>query len=227
MVTTIAEDLRSWSKHVLEVPNDYLNGLPACPYAKKAWQDNKVKIVETKNIYKETLRQCLEFKDNQHEVVICASFNIPDIEDFQSWCDKRNDLLAKDDLHIMGFHPEYGAEEADLDFLYEHSWESSVRNEYCMIFIQSLSQVDDASQKLEKLEYYKVYPEEEYQELVVKRREKRHGNETKSNGQKEDDARWRNDDSQKASKDDARRSNGQKETRNEQRRSKKVSQDGT
>jgi len=207
MTTTIAEDLRSWSKHVLEVPNEHLNGLPACPYAKKAWQDNKVKIVETKNIYKETLRQCFEFKSHQHEVVICASFNIPDMEDFQSWCEKRNDLLANEDLHIMGFHPEYGAEEADLDFLYEHSWESSVRDEYCMVFIQSLSQVDDASLKLEKLEYYKVYPENEYQELVVKRREKRHGNETKSNGQKEDDAR---------------RSNDEKETRNEERRSTKV-----
>jgi hypothetical protein len=136
-------------------------------------------------------------------------------------------LLAKEDLHIMGFHPEYGAEEANLDFLYEHSWESSVRDEYCMIFIQSLSQVDDASQKLEKLEYYKVYPEDEYQELVVKRREKRHGDETKSNGQKENDARRRNVSSEKASKDDARRSNEQKETRNETRRSKKVSQDGT
>lgn len=226
MVTTIAEDLRSWSKHVLEVPNKHLNGLPACPYAKKAWQDNKVKIVETKNIYKETLRQCVDFKDNQHEVVVCASFNIPNIEDFQGWCDKRNELLAKEDLHIMGFHPNYGAEEAELDFLYEHSWESSVRDEYCMIFIQSLSQVDEASKKLEKLEYYKVYPEDEYRELVIKRREKRHGNETKSNEQKEDDARGRNDDSQKASKNDARW-NDEKETRNEKRRSKKVSQDGT
>ena len=76
MVTSIADDLREWSMNVLEVPNPHLDGLPACPYAKKAWQDNKVKIVETKNIYKETLRQCSEFTDNAYDITICASFTI-------------------------------------------------------------------------------------------------------------------------------------------------------
>ena len=188
MATSIADDLREWSMNVLEVPNEHLDGLPACPYAKKAWQDNKVKIVETKNIYKETLRQCSEFTDNAYDITICASFTIPNMQEFSTWCEQRNNLLAKQDLHIMGFHPEFGAEEAELDFLYEHSWESSVKDEYCMVFIQSLSQVDDASLKLEKLDYYKVYPEDEYQELVINRRTKRNGNETTSNGQKENDA---------------------------------------
>ena len=202
MATSIADDLREWSMNVLEVPNPHLDGLPACPYAKKAWQDNKVKIVETKNIYKETLRQCNEFAENKYEVVVCASFAIPNMQDFSTWCEKRNNLLAKHDLHIMGFHPEFGAEEAELDFLYEHSWESSVKDEYCMVFIQSLSQVDDASLKLEKLDYYKVYPEDEYQELVINRRTKRNGNETKSY-EKENDAGRSSKEA--SSKDDARR----------------------
>ena len=50
----------------------------------------------------------------------------------------------------MGFHPDYGAEDADLDFLYEHEWESALEDEYAMMFIQSLSKVDDASLRLEK-----------------------------------------------------------------------------
>ena len=37
----------------------------------------------------------------------------------------------------MGFHPDYGAEDADLDFLYEHEWESAIEKEYAMMFIQS------------------------------------------------------------------------------------------
>jgi hypothetical protein len=73
----------------------------------------------------------------------------------------------------MGFHPEYGAEEADLDFLYDHDWASSIEEEYAMMFIQSLSQVDDASLKLEKLGYYNVYPKEEYEALVLERRQRR------------------------------------------------------
>ena len=83
------------------------------------------------------------------------------------------DTFSKEDLHIMGFHPEYGAEDADLDFLYEHEWESAIEKEYAMMFIQSLSKVDDASLKLEKLGYYNVYPSEEYQTLVVDRRKRR------------------------------------------------------
>ena len=30
-------EIRSWSKHALEKPLDYFNGLPPCPYAEKAW----------------------------------------------------------------------------------------------------------------------------------------------------------------------------------------------
>jgi len=202
MATSIADDLREWSMNVLEVPNPHLDGLPACPYAKKAWQDDKVKIVETKNIYKETLRQCNEFADNAYDLTICASFTIPNMQEFSTWCEERNSLLAKQDLHIMGFHPEFGAEEAELDFLYEHSWESSVKDEYCMVFIQSLSQVDDASLKLEKLDYYKVYPEDEYQELVINRRTKRNGNETQSYEKENDAGRSRK---KASSKDDAGR----------------------
>ena len=36
MATSIADDLREWSMNVLGVPNPHLDGLPACPYAKKA-----------------------------------------------------------------------------------------------------------------------------------------------------------------------------------------------
>jgi len=218
MATSIADDLREWSMNVLEVPNPHLDGLPACPYAKKAWQDNKVKIVETKNIYKETLRQCNEFADNAYDLTICASFTIPNMQEFSTWCEQRNNLLAKQDLHIMGFHPEFGAEEAELDFLYEHSWESSVKDEYCMVFIQSLSQVDDASLKLEKLDYYKVYPEDEYRELVINRRTKRNGNETQSY-EKENDA-GRSSKEASSSKNDARR-NEKASSKNARRRTKK------
>jgi hypothetical protein len=41
-VHKIEADIRKWSHEFLEVPNDKLNGLPPCPYAKQAWLDNKV-----------------------------------------------------------------------------------------------------------------------------------------------------------------------------------------
>ena len=38
----ICEEIRAWSKHALEIANPSYNNLPSCPYAKKAWSDNKV-----------------------------------------------------------------------------------------------------------------------------------------------------------------------------------------
>ena len=38
----VEHDIRTWSKDFLEVPNAKLNGLPPCPYARKAWADDKV-----------------------------------------------------------------------------------------------------------------------------------------------------------------------------------------
>ena len=169
----IEQDIRSWSHKVLEVANPALNGLPACPYAQKAWKENKVSVVETDHIGIETISQANKFENNNYDLVIIASYRFPTPYQFTEFIEFLNDTYSCSDLHIMGFHPEYGAEDAELDFLYDHDWTSSVDEEYAMMFIQSLSQVDDASLKLEKLGYYDVYPHEEYEALVLERRQRR------------------------------------------------------
>ena len=40
----IKDDVRKWSRLNLEVPNQHLNGMPACPFAKKTWAEKKVLI---------------------------------------------------------------------------------------------------------------------------------------------------------------------------------------
>ena len=199
-MTSIEADLRHWSKTVLEVPNKHLKGLPACPYAKAAWAQNKVKVIEHDDIYAGVLTATDNFWKHDFELIIVASYRIPPFEEFDTWLNGVNDAFTKQDLHLMGFHPEYGAEDADLDFLYTHEWESEIEDEYCMVFVQSLSQVDDASKVLEKKGYYDVFHQFEYEDLVLKRRERRHGNETTSNENEEEagsgqekgrhDARW-------------------------------------
>ena len=168
----IKDDIRSWSREVLEVPNPELNGLPACPYAKQAWKQNKVNVVETDSLVETVVKEA-DWFDNTYDLVIVASYNFPSIDFFDVYIDYFNDTYSENDLHIMGFHPDYGAEDADLDFLYNNNWESSVEDEYAMMFIQSLSKVDDASLQLEKMGYYNVYPEEEYKALVLERRQRR------------------------------------------------------
>ena len=169
---SIENDIRDWSRKVLEVPNDTLGGLPACPYAQQAWKQNKVNVIETEHLGVETIIQANTF-DNTYDLVVIASYYYPTPEQLNQFTILLNNMYTDKDLHIMEFHPEYGAEDADLDFLYAHEWESSIEDEYAMLFIQSLSKVDDASLRLERLGYYNVYPKDEYETLVLERRKRR------------------------------------------------------
>ena len=40
----VAKEIREWSAYALEKPNENYNDFPACPFASKAWADNKVNI---------------------------------------------------------------------------------------------------------------------------------------------------------------------------------------
>ena len=58
----IIKDVRKWSQEFLEIPNKHLGGIPACPFAKKSWNDNKV-IVEIKRKFKQYKSdECLQDK---------------------------------------------------------------------------------------------------------------------------------------------------------------------
>jgi len=182
---SIEQDVRSWSQHVLETPNKQLNGLPACPYAKKAWMDNKVYVYETDDLIKDAVllrKNAL----TDYDLVIVASYQIPESQALDQTIQAFNMLCAKENLYFMCFHPEYGAEDAELDFLYEHDWESSIEDDYAMIFIQRLTDVDDKSRHLERLGYYQAFKRDEYEVLVLQRRQLRnqyHGNETSCNAE--------------------------------------------
>jgi len=69
----------------------------------------------------------------------------------------------------MVFHPDYDAEEAGLDFLVEDGVVDPSLN-YCMVFVQRLSTLDDAALSLEKSGYYEHFPAEVYESLVIERR---------------------------------------------------------
>lgn len=166
--TKIETDLRSWSREVLEVPNQHLGGLPACPYAKQAWVKNKVRVVETANIYADTLELCASFSTIGKELVVLASYALPELSVFSGYVAQLNKVFPA--LHCMEFHPDYGAEDAELDFLVDNDWESDVDDPYCMVFIQDLELVVRASDKLKRLGYYESYPKAEYEQLVINRK---------------------------------------------------------
>lgn len=201
---SIEADLRSWSREVLEAPSKHLNGLPPCPYARKAWKEKKVLVIESDNFESDVYKYCRDFYEFDKELIVVGTYNIPELEDLTKFTEALN--AQHPSLHCMQFHPEYGADDAELDFLTDNDWESSIEQDYCMIFVQDLRLVISASDRLEALGYYSAYPTDEYEELVINRKRRLdHGNEDRS---QEDDARWRskeNDARRYSQKDDARR----------------------
>lgn len=196
----IEDDLRSWSKEVLEVRNPHLGGLPACPFAKQAWRENKVLVVETNDFSHDSRRLCSTFQDLDKDLVVVATYDIPDLQDLNDLVEELN--ATHPDLHCMQFHPDCDAVDAELDFLSDNDWVSGEEQAYAMLFIQDLRAVVDASDRLERLGYYTFYPPDEYEALVVNRKRRLdHGHETQS-----DEARRRSqDDARRRGEDEARR----------------------
>ena len=178
----IEQDLRSWSREVLEVPSAHLRGLPPCPYARKAWRENKVLVVETDDLMRDGRKFCADFAGLGKDLVVVATYELPDADDLSALVAALHTEFPH--LHCMQFHPDYGAEDAELDFLTDNDWESSVDYAYAMLFVQDLRLVVEASDRLAPLGYYDVYPTGEYEALVLNRKRRlTHGNETSQDGQ--------------------------------------------
>ena len=173
----IDQHIREWSHKLLEVPSAKLNGLPPCPYARKAWVEDKVKFSINTGL-DGLMNEVRGFNDHDYEIVVWAEEDLVPMEYLDGYCDGINELasvLGKD-MHLMVFHPEYDAEEAGLGFLVEE-YESELEHvDYCMVFVQLLSKLDDASLYLEKSNYYEHFPPELYETLVLERRRLRNGN---------------------------------------------------
>lgn len=176
----IEADIRKWSNDFLEVPNAKLNGLPPCPYAKQAWLDGKVTFSINTGI-DGLIQSVREFDTHNYDIVVWANEELPNMEYLDGLCDGMNELMsiAGIDMHLMVFHPDYDAEKAGLDFLVEDGIVDDSL-EYCMVFVQRLSVLDDAALSLEKSGYYLHFPVEVFHSLVIDRRRLRNERQDKS-----------------------------------------------
>ena len=183
----VEQDIRNWSHNFLEVPNVKLNGLPPCPYAKQAWLDDKV-IFSINTGLDGLVEEVQQFESHDYDIVVWANEVLPVMEYLDGFCDGMNEALSVSgiDLHLMQFHPDYGAEDAGLAFLQDDGV-TDQELVYCMVFVQKLSLLDDAALSLEKSDYYKNFPEDTYEALVLDRRRLRNGNEEKDAWRRHDE----------------------------------------
>lgn len=167
----ICDEIRAWSAYALEVPNPYFAGLPACPYAKAAWQNNRVHIL-FKRGGDEFLANHLENFDDSFDLVIIANQDEDkSSDDYHDYLDQLNvaiseNIFGQRDLWVMGFHPDDGQNELVDDGTFEPLTDTR----YSMIFVQRLSKIQEAADKLKELGYYDQYLEEyDAAELFEKR----------------------------------------------------------
>tara|TARA_R100000697_G_scaffold43202_1_gene56246 strand:- start:4770 stop:5348 length:579 start_codon:yes stop_codon:yes gene_type:complete len=164
----IVDEIKEWSKHTLEVSNPEFNNLPVCPYAKAAWKQAKVDIVFKfeKEDYKRLYMALHNWSDRKDLVIIADTEYIEDQEEFHEFVDNINEAIANNvfrdkDMWVMGFHPE---DEPNELFDEEEDVEPISEIDYAIFFVQRLSKLEEAAEKLRPLGYYDKY----FQEYDVK-----------------------------------------------------------
>jgi hypothetical protein len=136
------DDIEDWVMKVLSKPEKVFANLPPCPFAKKAWMENKVDV---KNFV--SFEQLEEDIKNLKEVMIFrfGSIVAEDLED-----------IAK----------EYNKKYPNLLFLEEHpdlveTFDGLVVNQgTSMLIVQDRKELEDARKQLKKTGYYDNWSEE-------------------------------------------------------------------
>lgn len=154
----IVEEIRAWSAHALERPNPYFNDLPACPYAKRAWHEGRVAIIFKYGGNQALFSVLCEFNDALDLVLLVDRNEQGTAEAFHSYLDALNQAISHGvfvdrDLWVMGFHPDDDAN----DFVDDGTFEPHVNTPYALIFVQRLSKVQEAADKLKQMGYYDAY----------------------------------------------------------------------
>lgn len=155
----IVEEITQWSSKALEIPSPFFNNLPPCPYARKAWADDKVAIIFKKEDSYQTLYKCISCFDDAFDLAIVVDLdNTKNPEDFHDYLDSLNDFIAEgtfidEDIWLMGFHPD----DEPNELVEEVAIDAVTDTSYAMIFVQRLSKLQEAADKLNKKGYYNSY----------------------------------------------------------------------
>ena len=97
------EKIEKWIKETLSRPHETFNNLPACPFAKKAWLENKVEIHEDRNLYEIDFKRLLT---GELDVIMFLLEPTIDVDEF----DRQVNLtkaVVKDKYIVLDDHPQH------------------------------------------------------------------------------------------------------------------------
>lgn len=174
----IKKEVRLWSEKFLEVPNIHLNNMPACPFAKKAWLEDKVDIQYrdpdlgyTRNLHQYVKK--INFEEKEILIFCDIFFKEYSLNKYQKIIDNFNNQYNKKDIYFLGFHPKNPPTEEDQEFLLNPTGDTSdlphSTIDFSMMLIQKFSQLYKASDRLKRMGYYDKWPQEYYDDVVLSR----------------------------------------------------------
>tara|TARA_R100001463_G_scaffold62902_1_gene115846 strand:- start:823 stop:1383 length:561 start_codon:yes stop_codon:yes gene_type:complete len=170
-VKSITEDILSWSKDFIELPNKHLGNLPTCPYAKTARLKNQIKIIEQPNaedLLITIIKQCQIIKKLNKKIIIIGC---PDLsmtaDELVDYIHALNHVFVPKDVYLMCHHPEDDGEEEPVEFLEDTDWYPE--NTFMMVLIQPFMELENASEHLNKTGFYDNWTQDYYEGTVKKR----------------------------------------------------------
>ena len=190
-MTSITDDILTWSEKYLEPKNKHLGNVPVCPYARMARLQKTYRILECRNFEKflDTILQAAEMaKDPEIQIVIVGCDDIQyEPEELAAVIHAYNLVFVPQDIYMMCSHPYDDEEEEDIEFLDTDDWEPS--NSFMMVLVQKFDELEKASDNLRKTGYYKHWPSDYYEGTVNKRKSYRRYRNGKTHGQNDSENR--------------------------------------
>ena len=170
-MTSITDDILTWSEKYLEPKNKHLGDVPVCPYARMARLKKTYRILEC-HVHKKFLDTILEgvelAKQPDIQIVIVGGDDIQyEVEEIDAIIHAYNLVFVPQDIYIMGSHPYVEEDEEPVEFLDTDGWDSE--NTFIMILIQKFDELEKASDNLRKTGYYDKWPSDYYGGIVLKR----------------------------------------------------------
>jgi len=213
----VISELKDWTHLSLNVPNEFFNGLPPCPFARQAWVDDKVAVIfDDTNSWQCLYSAVSQFDDAYDMAVIVRRNPLGHAEELHEYLGQINEAISKGwfidkDIWLMGYHPDDDeAEFVDDDM----EVEEMVEDPYLMVFIQRLSKIQESAYKLVHKGYYENYMSDQYfaqqyanrEHFYLKLRRSNNADEKTKACQKE--GRWTSDGKTKACEEKGRWRNG-------------------
>ena len=184
-MTSITDDILTWSEKYLEPKNKHLGDLAVCPYARMARLKKTYRILECRNFEKflDTILQAAEMaKDPEIQIVIVGCDDIQyEPEELAAVIHAYNLVFVPQDIYMMCSHPYDDEEEEDVECFDTDDWEPG--NSFMMVLVQKFDELEKASDNLRKTGYYQHWPSDYYEGTVNQRksyRRYRDGNEKSS-----------------------------------------------